>query len=142
MLRVKEIMRPDPVTVGKSDTLLRAIHLMPRSGSRHLPGVEDQRLVGMVTDCDLRPATNSPYLLHQRWQDPYHLGHVTVAACMTPDPITIQANGTVLEAIHLMLAHKFSSLPVLEGNRLIGIVTVTDRLRVPVCLLEEENRHP
>ncbi len=63
--------------------------------------------------------------------------HTLVDASMTPDPITITPDAPLPRAIELLLEHKISGLPVVEGDRLVGIVTVTDLLRALARLLEQ-----
>ena len=64
MTRVADIMTADPVTIHPSQSIGTAIALMRQGNFRRLPVVENGRLVGIVTDRDLRRATNSPILVH------------------------------------------------------------------------------
>lgn len=127
---VRDVMTLRPVTVRPSDTLLTAKARMEATHCRRLPVLDDEgRLVGIITDRDLRLATHSPLILRERWEDEWLLTRTEVDACMTPDPITVAADDPVEKAVDLLLAHTISGLPVLEGDRLVGIVTVTDLLR-------------
>ncbi len=129
-MRVRDVMTPDPVTVRPSDSLLIAKRRMEETRCRRLPVVDEQgRLCGIITDRDLRLATHSPLVLRERWEDEWLLTRTEVDGCMTPDPITIAADAPLEQAIDLLLAHTISGLPVLEGDRLVGILTVTDLLR-------------
>ena len=134
---VRDVMTPDPVTVRPDDTLYTAAARMAARNCRRLPVLDGEgRLIGILTDRDLRLAVNSPLILRERWQDEMLLQHTGVDACMTPDPITVAPDAPLEEAVALMLRHKISGLPVLEGGRLVGIVTVTDLLRALQSLLE------
>ena len=133
---VERIMTRNPVAVAPSDTLRRAIMLMKEGMFRRLPVLEDGQLVGIVTDRDIRLAANSPVILRERWQDEYLLDHVKVEACMTPDPITVRPDTGVVEAAKLMRRRKVGGLPVLQEDKLIGMVTETDILNVFIELLE------
>ena len=136
---VRDVMTPDPVTVRPSDTLLTAKTRMEATRCRRLPVLDDEgRLVGIVTDRDLRLATHSPLILRERWEDELLLTRTEVDACMTSNPITVSADEPVEKAIDLLLEHTISGLPVLEGDRLVGIVTVTDLLRALRDLLRSE----
>jgi acetoin utilization protein AcuB len=127
---VRDVMTPNPVTVRPSDTLLTARARMEATRCRRLPVLDEQgHLCGIITDRDLRLATHSPLVLRERWEDELLLTRTEVDACMTPDPITISADEPVERAVDLLLEHTISGLPVLEGDRLVGIVTVTDLLR-------------
>jgi len=136
---VRDVMTPRPVTVRPSDTLLTAKMRMEATRCRRLPVLDDEgRLVGIVTDRDLRLATHSPLILRERWEDELLLTRTEVDACMTSNPITVSADEPVEKAIDLLLEHTISGLPVLEGDRLVGIVTVTDLLRALRDLLRSE----
>lgn len=136
---VRDVMTPAPVTVCPSDTLLTARTRMEETRCRRLPVLDDQgHLCGIITDRDLRLATHSPLVLRERWEDELLLTRTEVDACMTPDPVTITADEPVARAVDLLLEHTISGLPVLEGDRLVGIVTVTDLLRALRDLLRSE----
>jgi len=136
-VQVRDVMTPDPVTVGPDETLYEAAARMKARRCRRLPVLgEEGRLVGILTDRDLRLAVNSPLVLRERWQDEMLLQHTTVDACMTPDPVTVVPDTPLEEAVALMLRYKISGLPVLDAEgRLVGIVTVTDLLRALQSLL-------
>jgi acetoin utilization protein AcuB len=132
---VKEIMTADPATVSPQDSLRTAIEKMALVGCRRLPVTVEGRVVGIVADLDIREALNSPIILRERWQDEELVDHATVQACMTPDPITVGPATPVIEAARLMRDRKIGGLPVMDGERLVGIVTETDLLDALVQLL-------
>jgi len=136
-LLVADVMTPDPVTVTPTTTLSEAVRLMMQGGFRRLPVVDEEgQLIGIVTDRDLRLAMDSPVVLHERSQHEYHMTHVTVSACMTPDPITVEPATPVADAIRRMRDHRIGGLPVVMGDELVGIVTVTDILDAFLEFLE------
>jgi acetoin utilization protein AcuB len=118
------------ITVTPEDSLKTALERAEWAG-RHIPVVQDSKVVGIITDRDIRLAMNSPLVLRERVQDERLLNDVPVAACMTPDPVTIEQNAPVTSAITLMLDGKFSGLPVIseETGELMGILTTTDLLK-------------
>jgi len=127
---VRDGMTPHPVTVRPSETRRTARAGREATRCRRRPVLDEQgHLCGIITDRDLRLATHSPLGLRERWEDELRLTRTEVDACMTPDPITISADEPVERAVDLLLEHTISGLPVLEGDRLVGIVTVTDLLR-------------
>lgn len=127
---VREVMTLDPITVQPDDTLRTAQELMVGCGCRRLPVIdESKRLVGIITDRDVRLALNSPLIMRERWQDDMLVTQTTVEVCMTPEPITIGPDAPLVEAVDLLLKRNISGLPVIENNRLVGIITITDMLR-------------
>ncbi|WP_376791330.1 CBS domain-containing protein [Thermoflexus sp.] len=136
MLVARDIMTPNPVTVRPDDPLGVAVEKMRARRCRRLPVVEGDRLVGIITDRDVRLALNSPLVLHERREDRLLLEHVPVRACMTPDPITVSPDTPVIEVVRLMRDHKFGGVPVVEEGRLVGIITETDLMDLLIRLLE------
>ena len=133
---VADIMTPNPVTVTPRNAIRTAVNLMREGGFRRLPVVDRGRLVGIITDRDLRRAANSPFVVREQWYDNFILDHIEVGSCMTPNPITIEPNKTVAEAAQVMRNHKIGGLPVVSDGQLIGIVTDTDLLDFLIELLE------
>jgi len=135
--RLSEIMSADPAQAGPNDPLRVALERMRERHCRRLPVVEGGRLVGIVSDRDVRLALNSPFILRERSQDLEVLDRVTVAECMTPDPISLPPDASVLEAVKLMRDRKFGGVPIVDQDRLVGIVTDTDVLDWVIRLCEE-----
>jgi acetoin utilization protein AcuB len=113
---ISRLMTNSPVTISPRDTLQAAMSLMERGKFRRLPVVEGEKLVGIVTDRDIRA--------HQGY-----LQSTRVTAAMTADPMTVTPKQTVEDAARLMIAHKIGGLPVVEDGKLLGVVTTTDVLR-------------
>jgi acetoin utilization protein AcuB len=129
MLTVRDIMTKSPCTVKPDTPLQDVINLMKITGCRQMPVLVDEgRLVGIVTDRDIRLAMNSPIVLHGRWQDEDLLARVTADCCMTPNPISIEPETPAYRAAEMLSAYKFGALPVVESGKLVGIITVTDFL--------------
>ena len=133
-----DIMSGTVITVSPDSSIGVAIALMREGGFRRLPVVDEGRLVGIVTDRDLRQATNSPLVLRERWYSDFLLEAIKVKSCMTPDPITIAPDTPVLDAARLLRQHKIGGLPVVEGGEVVGIITTTDTLDFLIVLLDRE----
>ncbi|MEZ4770222.1 MAG: CBS domain-containing protein [Caldilineales bacterium] len=133
-----DIMTEGVITVASDSSIGVAIALMREGGFRRLPVVDDGTLVGIVTDRDLRQATNSPLVLRERWYSDFLLEAIKVKSCMTPDPITVARTTPVLDAVRLLRQHKIGGLPVVEDGAVVGIVTTTDVLDYMIVLLERE----
>lgn len=134
-MRVRDFMTADPATISPEADLKTALEQMAVVG-RRLPVVQEGRLVGIITDRDLRLAMNSPYVLREGWQDTYLLENTLVENCMTRNPVTIKPDAPLQEAADLMLNGRFSGLPVVDDQQqVIGIITITDMLKALIHLL-------
>jgi acetoin utilization protein AcuB len=127
-MRIRDVMTPDPVTIGPNHSIGAALARMRRGGFRRLLVVEKDKLVGIITDRDLRLAMNSPFIMREGWYDSYLMEHIEVRSCMTPDPVTVEADSELLDAVRLMRKHKYGGMPVVENDELVGILTETDLL--------------
>ncbi|MGQ9490456.1 MAG: CBS domain-containing protein [Anaerolineae bacterium] len=135
---VADIMTPNPVTVTPRNAIRTAINLMREGGYRRMPVVDRGRLVGIITDRDLRRAANSPFVVREQWYDNFILDHIEVGSCMTPNPLTIEPSAPIVEAAQLMRNHKIGGLPVVADGHLVGIITETDLLNFLIELLTVE----
>ncbi|MBE2199360.1 MAG: CBS domain-containing protein [Anaerolinea sp.] len=128
MLTVSDLMTVNPQTISLDTPLRHIIEVMKSEGCRHLPVLQDEKLVGIVTDRDVRLVMNSPIILHGRWQDEELLNKVTAESCMTPNPITVSPDTPAYRAAEMLSIYKFGGLPVVKDDKLVGILTVTDFL--------------
>jgi len=128
MLTVNDLMTVDPLTITPDTSLRRIFELMKREGCRQLPVVDGDRVVGIVTDRDIRLVMNSPIVLHERWQDEELLDKVAAEGVMTPNPITVSPDTPAYKAAEMLSTYKFGALPVVDDETLVGIITVTDFL--------------
>jgi acetoin utilization protein AcuB len=125
---VADVMQTKLVTATPRTSLPQAIALVRQRGIRHLPVVDDGSLVGIVSDRDLKQAMASPATSLSVHELNYLLERLTVGEIMTRAVITIGPRFPVEEAGRLMVKERISALPVLDGGRLVGIVTETDVL--------------
>ena len=134
---IKEMMQKNPITVLPEASFYETRALIRDKGIRHLPVVDKNgRLVGIVTDRDIREAAPSEATTLSAHELHYLLGKLKVSAFMTPKEklITITSDTIIEEAVQLMHDHKIGCLPVVEGDRLIGLITETDVLALLVDL--------
>jgi len=127
---VRDFLTPGVITITPATTLPEAIRLARERGVRHLPVVEEGKLVGIVSDRDLKQAMASPATGLEVHELKYLLDRLAVREIMTRAVITIEPTAPVEEAARLMVAERISALPVMDGDRLIGIVTETDVLNL------------
>jgi acetoin utilization protein AcuB len=128
-MRVRDWMTASPLTAPSDMGMLQARQLMQEQRVRHLPVIEDGKLVGMVTDRDIRLNLPSPATSLSVWEVNYLLARLTVGEVMTKVVITVGANRNIVAAARLMLDHKIGALLVTDEGRFVGIITETDLLR-------------
>jgi len=131
-MKVKDLMSRQVLTIGPSDSCLEAVGRMHRAGVRHLPVVNrDGLLVGVVTDRDLRHHLFSPRVFEALGQTSVEalLKAAPVAGIMSRLVISVTPDAELSDAAHIMMAERVGSLPVVDGGRVVGIVTETDLLR-------------
>ena len=132
MAQLSEIMNRDLVTVDKQASLRRARRILDQHRIRHLLVVDEKRLVGIVTDRDLRqaaPSSKSPLTISERQE---FMDELKVLEVMSRKLITASPTTTIREAARVMVREKIGCLPVVDGNQLVGIVTQTDLLEMLV----------
>ena len=113
---VKNCMTPNPVTVNPEDDVNVTFRKFKERKFRQAPVVQDGKLIGMVTDRDLRIAIAQE-------------NYLVVADVMSSNPVTISEDATVEAAAKIIRNCKFNALPVVsKRDELVGIITVTDIL--------------
>jgi len=132
---VRDWMTKDPLTVAPDTPVLEAINLLKNKGFRRLPVVKDGKLVGLVTDKDLKDAMPSKATTLSVWEMNYLLSKLTVQEVMAKPVITVEADAPLEKAALLMEEKKIGGLPVMDGEKLVGIITVTDVLRAFIEVL-------
>ena len=128
-MRVKEWMSVSPTTTGPKTSVSEARELMRRKVIRHLLVTEGERLVGIITDRDIRLNLPSPATSLSVWEINYLLARLTVGDVMTKAVITVGPERPIEEAARLILEHRIGALPVVSDGQLTGILTETDLLR-------------
>jgi acetoin utilization protein AcuB len=116
-------MITDVIVVSPKDTVESAIQIMQQHSIRHLPVVEDNRLVGLVTESSLRP-----YLSPEKLKLP-------LREVMIINPITIDPEADIDEAARLIYKYKIGGLPVISEGKLVGIITISDILEAFIELM-------
>ena len=128
---VKIYMTQNPETVSPDDDLRVVFNMLSDKRIRQAPVVQDNKLVGMVTDRDLRMA------LVQHASEP----NLTISSVMTPDPVTISEDVSLEEAGGILTSHKFNAAPVLSSaGELTGILTTGDALKGLLNIIEIERQ--
>jgi acetoin utilization protein AcuB len=130
MMLVRDIMQTHPVSATLETRLPHLLRLLQRRGFRHVPVVDSGKLVGIISDRDLKQSMISAASMAEGRERNRLLDELTAGQIMARAVVTIGPTIGIDEAARLMATRKISALPVTEGDRLIGIVTETDVLQV------------
>jgi CBS domain-containing protein len=126
---VKELMMKSPATLDQNETLDLAEDIMHLGRIRHMPVVDEGRLVGIVSQRDLFRSALVTALGFGRKTSRTLIKSIRVKEIMTKKLITIAPDVNIKEAARQMVEKQIGCLPVVEDDRLIGIITETDILR-------------
>lgn len=133
---VRDCMTRSPHIIGPQETLRSAQDLMGLRRIRHLPVIEHGKLVGLLTDRDLRRVLPSPISPHGATDVDGVLDGTPVGRVMVRTPTTIGPAQPLREAVEIFIDKKYGALPVMEDGKLVGIVSMIDALRACLELLK------
>ncbi len=127
---VSDIMTKDVMILDRGDLLRDAINTFNNHNIRHAPVVFKNELVGMLSWIDLERLP-TPSLLKS---EEVAIGneaprYITVGQAMTPDPVSVQVGDPVRDIARIFTESDFHALPVLDGERIVGIISTTDLIR-------------
>lgn len=134
-MRVSERMTKNIITVTPETTLSEALRIVHEKKIRHLPVVAEGRLVGIVTDRDLKKVSASEATTLSVWELNYLLDRVKIKDFMIRDVISVSPELPIDEAAELMIAHRIGSLPVVEDSKVVGILTETNMVETLVAIM-------
>lgn len=109
-------MTKDPVTVAPDTSLAEAQAKMRAGGFRFVPVVDEGYLVGVISDRDVRPYTGQ-------------LADIEVGSVMTREAVTVTPRASIREVARLLVECDVGGFPVVEGRKLVGVITTTDVLK-------------
>jgi len=133
---VKNWMSTNAITINTEESLQQAITVMKENNLRHLPVTGKGKLVGMISDQDLKRISTAeatslelPELIHL-------LSRTRITSIMSKTPVSIFSDSTLEEAAQLMLKHNIRCLPVTnKENEIIGVITQTDIFRIQTSMI-------
>ena len=135
-MSARRIMQTDVMTLQASESLSKAVEVTTASRIRHLPILDGDRLVGMVSDRDIKRACPSALIEGSEDEFGRVLKQTQVHRIMRRAPVTAGPDAPLAELVRLMLDNRIGAVPIVEGQRLVGIVTESDVLRAFLTLLD------
>lgn len=139
-MKVSDRMSGKVLTVNANDHIRRVWDLVEGNRLRRFPVMDGERLVGIITDRDLRNATASSVVLTEKKYHDFLLDTIKVESVMTANPRTVSPDTDLLDAARIILDLKVGGLPVVEGDRLVGIITETDLVEALIEILPRSFR--
>lgn len=132
---VRNWMSKKVVTIEGKDSMQQAISLMKEHNIRMLPVLKRGKLIGVVSDGDLKKASASDATMLDVHEMLYLISKIKVRDIMAKDPLTVSPDCTVEETAELLMEHKVSGVPVVEeGGRVVGVITRDDLFKVLIAL--------
>lgn len=136
---VKDLMTPNPLTVTPDTTHRQASELIEEHGVNHVPVVDRRgHLVGIIVQDDLYGAQPSPATTLSIYEIHSLLSKLQIKEIMRHPVYTVDPNCSLEEAANLMVQHDIGCLPVMDQDRVVGIITDTDIFRAFITLLGGE----
>lgn len=133
-MRIDKWMSHPAESVKPLDSILHAREIMEAHRINQLPVVVRKKVVGIVTDRDLRDAFPSVFAEHQTAKTAPDPARITVEQVMTTNVVTLSPKDSIENAAQMMLRERFGSIPIVADEQLVGILTRSDILRAFVML--------
>ena len=128
-MQVRVMMQTQVITATPDMALAEVQRLMRDNHIRHVPVVTGKRLVGIITDRDVREASPSSATTLTRSEIAYQMATTPIKQCMTKNVVWIGPDIDMVQATRLLLQRQWGCLPVVDNGTLVGIITEMDCLR-------------
>jgi acetoin utilization protein AcuB len=127
---VRELMSKNPMSLQENEPLALAVELVMVRKMRHIPILNaQQELVGIVTDRDVKRALPSPFSIAASEEYDRIINDTPLVRIMTREPVTIDEETEVADAIERLLELRVGGLPVMSQGKLVGVFTERDAMR-------------
>ncbi len=123
---VSQIMTKELIMLNPTQSLYDAEKLFNKHSIRHIPVVEGERIVGVISRSDLLRISFSDLTEDEEGVDSVVYDMYTIPQVMTRIPVTVESDTTVKEVAEILAKQSFHSIPVVDNGKLVGIVTTTD----------------
>ena len=134
MFSIEAIMSTNLITVSPSATLAEARTLMHENRIHHLPVLDGDKLIGLISLTNVLAATDS-FLRDDGSR--IHADEIGICDAMVTDVATVDVSASLRHAALFLEKHKIGCLPVMDNHELVGIITDTDFVAVAINLLEQ-----
>lgn len=128
IIRVAQWMTESVLAVESYDSIAIARQLMAKHRVNQLPVLDDDNLIGIVTDRDIRDAYPTSMMINRTKEIDRFAAKITVEEVMTRDIFVVGPETSLLKAVALLRKHRIGSLPVVKNKQLVGIITRSDIL--------------
>ncbi len=132
---IGERMSQPVISISKDMPIHDALLMFKKNSIRRAPVLQDGKLIGIVSDKDLFNASPSQATSLSVWELNYLLSKIKVRDVMTSEVFTVQMDTPIEEAARLMADNKIGGLPVLDGDKVVGMITETDLFKIFLELL-------
>ena len=135
---VKDYMTTEVTALQETDSLLDAAMIFVRSSFRHVPVVRDKKVVGIITERDVKQF--APSLLSRTSAEEYNqvMETTPISRVMTREPAVLTPNQPVFDAATVLHSKRVGCMPVVENGELVGIITTTDLLGLLIQIMQEK----
>ena len=135
-MKIRDRMQTDVISLQADEPLINAVEATASARIRHIPILDGERLVGILSENDIKHATPSALIQGNEALYRRILTETPVSRVMRRAPITIGPDATMGRLVRLMLENKIGAVPVVEGDKLVGIISELDVLRSYLELLQ------
>lgn len=137
---VRDFMTSEVTSLQETDTLLDAAMIFVRSSFRHVPVLREKKLVGIITERDVKQF--APSLLSRTSAEEYNqiMETTPISRVMTREPITLKPDQPVFDAATILHSKRVGCLPVVQNGELVGILTTTNLLGLLIRIMRETGR--
>ena len=139
-MKVRKWMTADPKTIKEDDFVRTAVMLVLEHRIRHLPVVRGESLVGIISDRDLKRAMPSVVAGATAEEYQAFMDETPIEQVMTASPITCTPDTALVDLLREFCQHKVGAIPVVEGERVVGIVTQTDMMQAFLKVLQGQQQ--
>ena len=127
---ISKIMSTDLITVHHGDPISKVRQLASTHGVHHIPVVSGDQLVGIISWSDiLRVSFGDTFETDQRTVDATLDHTFSIEQVMKKNPVSLQETATVRDAAEILSRGEFHAVPVVNGGKLVGIVSTTDLIK-------------